>query len=215
MCCHRSNRSSHLSRPASSRLLREMIEAFINDHSPARPDVLVLPELMLPGPAPRTRGALSDEEAIIAHFQAGAITVPGPETRALVELASEFQISLVLGVAERVNEPATRYYNTVLLIDPEGIYGTCRKLHLARRDRLWASPGDLGLPTFDTPIGRIGLATGYDVLFPETLRVLAGKGTDLVCAPALLDFPDAIGLPETSVPFGPHIAPQEYDLCTM
>jgi len=195
----------------ASRLLREMIEAFINDHSPARPDVLVLPELMLPGPAPRTRGALSDEEAIIAHFQAGAITVPGPETRALVELASEFQISLVLGVAERVNGLATRYYNTVLLIDPEGIYGTYRKLHLAQRDRLWASPGDLGLPTFDTPIGRIGLATGYDVLFPETLRVLAGKGTDLVCAPALLDFPDAIGLPETSVPFGPHIAPQEYD----
>ena len=199
------------SQAGASRLLREMIETFMYDHTPARPDVLVLPELMLPGPLPHTGGTLSDEEAIIAHFQAGAITIPGPETIALVELASEFQISLVLGVAEHVHGPVPRYYNTVLLIDPEGIYGTYRKLHLARRDRLWASPGDLGLPTFDTPIGRIGLATGYDVLFPETLRVLAGKGTDLVCAPALLDFPAAIGLPETSIPFGPHVAPQGYD----
>src|SRR6266487_1480142 len=199
------------SHAGSSRLLRGMIETFIRDHSPARPDLLVLPELMLPGPVPHTEDALSNEDAIIAHFQAGAVTVPGPETSALVELAGEFQISLVLGVAERVDGPVPRYYNTILLIDPEGIYGTYRKLHLARRDQLWASPGDLGLPAFDTPIGRIGLSTGYDVLFPETLRVLAGKGTDLVCAPALLDFPDANGLPETSIPFGPHIAPREYD----
>ena len=88
------------------------------------------------------------------------------------------------------------YYNTVLLIDPEGIYGTYRKLHLTEQDRLWASPGNLGLPTFDTPTGRIGLATGYDVLFPETLRVLAGKGADLVCAPALLDFPTPLAFPQ-------------------
>jgi len=191
-------------------LLRGTVETLIHDHSPTRPDVLVLPELMLPGPVPHTRG--NDEEAITAHFQAGAIVVPGPETGALVELAGEFQISLVLGVAERVNggsEP--RFYNTVLLIDPEGVYGIYRKLHLTRRDRRWASVGDLGLPAFDTPVGRIGLATGYDTLFPETMRILAGKGTDLVCAPALLNFPDAIGLEETSIPYGPQIVPQGYD----
>ena len=220
---------------SSLKFLRDMVKTFINDHSPACPDVLVLPELMLPGPVtPMAR----DQE--IAHFQGGAISVPGPETDALVELANELQISLVLGVAERVSEgrpqgshpilvPQTghpalgagiptplpplqdRYYNTVLLIDPEGIYGTYRKLHLTQQDRQWASPGDLGLPTFDTPVGRIGLATGYDVLFPETLRILAGKGADLVCAPALLNFPDPIGLGPTSIPYGPQIAPQEYD----
>ena len=212
------------------KFLRDMIKTFINDHSPACPDVLVLPELMLPGPVGTRFIEGGDQE--IAHFQGGAISVPGPETDALVELANELQISLVLGVAERVNEGAGmdggtdggkltslpslpllhfRYYNTVLLIDPEGIYGTYRKLHLTQQDRQWASPGDLGLPTFDTPVGRIGLATGYDVLFPETLRILAGKGADLVCAPALLNFPDPIGLGPTSIPYGPQIAPQEYD----
>ena len=185
-----------------------LIETLLHDHAPARPDVLVLPELILPGPVPH------NAKDIVTHFQQGAIELPGPETTALIELANEFQISLVLGVAER--EPGLAgqtptYYNTVLLIDPEGIYGIYRKLHLTERDRLWASPGNKGLPTFDTPTGRIGLATGYDVLFPETVRVLAGKGADLVCAPALLDFPDPIGLPPTRIRFAHPVDPEEFD----
>jgi predicted amidohydrolase len=195
--------------PASldaTQTLRSVVHTLINDHDPARPDVLVLPELILPGPAPS-----SDEEDIIAHFQHGAIEIPGPESAALVELANELQISLVLGVAERVHGPVPTYYNTVLLIDPEGIYGTYRKLHLTARDRLWASPGDVGLPTYDTPTGRIGLATGYDVLFPETLRILAAKGADLVCAPAMLNFPDPVGLPPSNITYHHPVAPEDFD----
>lgn|SRR5579875_829971 len=187
--------------------LRDMLGALLRDQAPTLPDVLVLPELMLPGPLTDTT-----PEAV-ARLQAGAITVPGPETSALVALATEFQITLVLGVAERVDAPGAPpvFYNTVLLIDPEGIYGTYRKLHLTRNDRLWASPGDRGLPVFDTPAGRVGLTTGYDVLFPETLRVLAGQGTDLVCAPTCLDFPEPIGLAPSRIRFSRPIAPTEYD----
>ena len=201
---------------------RGMIEGLINDHTPARPDVLVLPELILPGPVPPvppqpdpSQSAQLTAEVLRTHFHNGAIQIPGPETDALVELAKEFQMSIVLGVAERDAQTSGNgeptYYNTILLIDPEGIYGTYRKLHLTPLDHLWASPGNLGLPTFDTPTGRIGLATGYDVLFPETLRVLAGKGADLVCAPTLLNFPDPIGLGPSTIPFGRPVAPDEYD----
>jgi predicted amidohydrolase len=187
--------------------LHTMVTSLMNEHAPARPDVLVLPELMLPGPAPA--GTPAD---LITHFQQGAIEIPGAASNALVELAREFQVSLVLGVAERdTTGPAPRYYNSVLLIDPEGVYGTYRKLHLTKRDRLWANPGDLGLPTFDIPTGRIGLVTGYDVLFPETLRILAGKGADLICAPALLNFPAPIGLEPTAIHFDRPVAPSEYD----
>jgi predicted amidohydrolase len=201
-----------LAQPASQGVetvgaLRAMISTFLHDHTPASPDVLVLPELMLPGPC-----AGSSEE-IITHFQQGAIALDGPEVKALVEVANEFQISLVLGVAEREQEPGSepRYYNSVLLLDPEGIYGVYRKLHLTAQDRLWASPGNRGLPVFDTPSGRIGLATGYDVLFPETLRVLASKGADLVCAPALLDFPEPLGLEPSAISYSHPMAPDEYD----
>ena len=193
---------------ATLETLLGMVRTTLRDYDSARPDVLVLPELILPGPL-----SGSHVEAIAA-MQAGAIEIPGPETGALVALATEFQISLVLGVAERAlenGEPLPAYYNTVLLIDPEGIYGKYRKLHLTASDRLWASPGNLGLPTFDTPAGRIGLATGYDILFPETLRVLAGKGADLVCAPAYLDFPDPVGLGPSSIKYAMTVAPEEYD----
>jgi predicted amidohydrolase len=204
------NLSTLMGDPASSitpAALRDMLGALLRDQAPTLPDVLVLPELMLPGPLTDTT-----PEAV-ARLQAGAITVPGPETSALVALATEFQITLVLGVAERVDAPGAPpvFYNTVLLIDPEGIYGTYRKLHLTRNDRLWASPGDRGLPVFDTPAGRVGLTTGYDVLFPETLRVLAGQGTDLVCAPTCLDFPEPIGLAPSRIRFSRPIAPTEYD----
>src|SRR5579863_1180310 len=191
-------------------MLAGMLQATLRDHDSARPDVLVLPELMLPGPLPDGQ----QPSDAVAFMQFGAIDIPGPETDALVALAGEFQISLVLGVAERALENAGQspiYYNTVLLIDPEGIYGKYRKLHLTISDRRWASPGNLGLPAFDTPAGRIGLATGYDVLFPETLRVLAGKGADLVCAPAYLNFPDPIGLGPSSIKYAAQVAPEEFD----
>jgi predicted amidohydrolase len=194
--------------------LGEFVRTWMRDSAPASPDILVLPELLLPGPIPapqyelREGSELYTPEEIAAHFRKGAIRVPGPETEALVAIADELQISIVLGVAERTDNA---FYNTVLLLDPEGIYGTYRKLHLTERDRLWATPGNLGLPTFDTPTGRIGLATGYDALFPETLRVLASKGSDLVCAPTLLDFPDPVGLPPSKIPHLISTGPDEYD----
>ena len=194
-------------------LLSGMLRATLRDHAPTLPDVLVLPELVLPGPFPEgdeSAGAVAAIQAI----QAGAIEVPGPATEALIALAAEFQLTLVAGVAERAYDEATGgpvFYNSVLLIDPEGVYGKYRKLHLTSSDRRWASPGNLGLPTFDTPAGRIGLATGYDVLFPETLRVLAGKGADLVCAPAYLNFPDPVGMPPSAIRFAVPMQPEEYD----
>ncbi|HZR42108.1 MAG TPA: nitrilase-related carbon-nitrogen hydrolase [Ktedonobacteraceae bacterium] len=195
--------------------LGDLLRTSMQDNAPACPDVLVLPELLLPGPVPGSRGVVDmsgnqvTAEEMAAHFREGAIRVPGPETAALVALADELQLSLVVGVAERGDDE--KYYNTVLLIDPEGVYGSYRKLHLTQRDRLWASPGNLGLPTFDTPAGRIGLVTGYDALFPETLRVLAGLGTDLVCASTMLDFPDPIGLAPTTIPYSLYVAPDGYD----
>lgn len=187
--------------------LHDMLGTLLRDHEPTRPDVLVLPELLLPGPL------IGTTPEAVAHMQNSALCVPGPETATLVALATEFQITLVLGIAERVETPHAppTFYNTILLIDPEGIYGTYRKLHLTQSDRLWASPGDRGLPTFDIPAGRIGLATGYDVLFPETLRVLAGAGTDLVCAPTYLNFPTPGGLPPSKIRFSRSVAPDEYD----
>ena len=41
--------SSYRASPVA--LLRDTLKTLLNDHAPARPDILVLPELMLPGPS--------------------------------------------------------------------------------------------------------------------------------------------------------------------
>ncbi len=182
--------------------LGDLIGSLIHDHEPAHPDVLVLPELILPGYlAPTDPHTSLSPIQIATRLKENAIQVPGPETDRLVELARNLQISMVLGVAERTNDPTPGYYNTILLLDPEGIYGSYRKIHLTEQDKLWAAPGNLGLPCFDTPAGRVGLTTGYDLFFPETLRILASQGADLVCAPSLLDMPKPINIIEPPNPF--------------
>ena len=44
--------------------------------------------------------------------------------------------------------------------------------------------GGADYPVFDTKLGRIGVLICYDVCFPETSRVLALKGADIVLVPA-------------------------------
>ena len=49
-----------------------------------------------------------------------------------------------------------------------------------------ASPHDLDphgdhFPVADTAIGRIGVATCYDWMFPETIRQIAFKGAEIIC----------------------------------
>src|SRR5579883_669837 len=53
--------------------LQQMVRAFIKDSAPASPDILVLPELMLPGPVP-----VGDTEDYRTFLQSRAIEVPGP-----------------------------------------------------------------------------------------------------------------------------------------
>jgi len=67
-----------------------------------------------------------------------------------------------------------------------------RKAHLTADDRCWAAPGDLGLVTVDLPVGRVGLLIGHDAFLPESSRVLAINGADLIACPALMEWPPHI-----------------------
>jgi len=87
--------------------------------------------------------------------------------------------------AERLADGTT--YNTAVLIDPSGaIVSTYRKRHLfgfADGERTVMSAGE-GLVVVDTPLGRTGLATCYDLRFPEMFRDLTelGAQTLLLCS---------------------------------
>jgi predicted amidohydrolase len=196
--------SSFVSSPRvpATQVIPQLVHNLLQENALVSPDIVVLPELLIPGPVP------ADGLTLVNHFREGAISVPGSETAMLAALAGELQVNLVVGVAERTQDG---FYNSVLLINGEGVAAVYRKLHLTERDRQWASPGNCGLPTIDLPVGRVGLATGYDLLFPETGRVLSGKGADLICAPACLNFPDPVGLAPTSIDHVINVGPDEYN----
>jgi len=110
-----------------------------------------------------------------------AESLPDGETaQVLTEAAQRLGIHIVAGIAERAGE---HLYNSALFTGPSGPVGVYRKLHLWGDEKRFFEPGDLGVPVFDTPLGRIAVAICYDGWFPETYRLAASQGADLVCVP--------------------------------
>jgi N-carbamoylputrescine amidase len=134
-------------------------------------DLVVLPELCNSGYVFASRGeafALAEE-------------IPsGPTVKAWAERAARHRLYLVAGICERAGG---NLYNSAVVLGPEGYLGTFRKVHLWNEETLYFEPGDLGFPVFHTPIGRIGVAICYDGWFPETYRLCALQGADIVCVP--------------------------------
>ena len=133
--------------------------------------LIVLPELASSGYVFETR-----EEAF-------AVAEPVPQGAACTAWAAieaERGLWIVAGLAEREGD---RLYNSAVLIGPEGHAGTFRKVHLWNAENLFFEPGDLGFPVFRTPIGRIGIFICYDGWFPESYRLCALQGADIICIP--------------------------------
>lgn len=74
--------------------------------------------------------------------------------------------------------------NTAVFIDDEGnIIGTYSKTHPVGDERKYMQRGT-EYPVWETKLGKIGILICYDVCFPETSRILALKGAELVIVPA-------------------------------
>ena len=133
--------------------------------------LVVLPELANSGYVFATR----------AEAFAAAEPVPGgPTSTAWAAAAAKHGIHIVAGICERDGE---KLFNSAVLIGPQGHVGTFRKVHLWGAENLFFEPGDLGFPVFATPVGRIGMAICYDGWFPESFRLCALQGAELICVP--------------------------------
>ena len=133
--------------------------------------LIVLPELATTGYVFETR-----EEAY-AHSE----PVPGGRSVDMfTRIAAERYVYIVGNVVEQANG---RLYDTAVLVGPDGYIGRYRKTHLWNTEKLWFTPGDEGFSVFDTRIGRIGLLVCWDIWFPETARIVAQLGADIICIP--------------------------------
>ncbi len=109
----------------------------------------------------------------------------GPFVTGLAEAAAARRVTVVAGMFEAAEGSV---FNTVVAVDPSGLVGSYRKVHLF--DALgWVeserfAPGDGTLLTL--PFGglTLGVQTCYDVRFPELSRALVDEGADVLVLPA-------------------------------
>ncbi|MBC8130291.1 MAG: amidohydrolase [Rhizobiaceae bacterium] len=106
--------------------------------------------------------------------------IPGPTTERFAAVAKARGVHIVVGMPEV--DPATElYYNSAVLIGPEGVVGTHRKTHPYISEPKWAASGNLGHRVFETPLGRIAMLICMDIHFIETARLAGLGGADVIC----------------------------------
>jgi len=109
----------------------------------------------------------------------------GPTLTCLKGLAVELGTHIHTG--SLVESDNGEYYNTSYLLSPQGnILAKYRKIHLfgfqSQETRI-LKPGK-EVTVVETPLGKIGMATCYDLRFPELFRRMASIGAELflVCS---------------------------------
>ncbi|MGW0928301.1 carbon-nitrogen family hydrolase [Streptomyces sp. NPDC002644] len=137
-------------------------------------DLVVLPELW-------TTGAFAFEE-----FDAHAEPLRGPTHEVMARAAREAGVWLHAGSVPERAEDGT-LYNTALVFAPTGeLAASYRKIHRFGFDRgeavLMGAGGDL--VTVELPETTLGLATCYDLRFPELFRGLVDAGAQTLVVPA-------------------------------
>ena len=135
-------------------------------------EIVVVPELSNSGYVFR-----SQEEA-----RAAAVPADGPLLAGWSEEAARGDAVVVGGFCE-LGEGAS-LYNSLALVDSDGVQAVYRKLHLWDRENIWFVPGEEPPPVIETRHGRIGLGVCYDIEFPELTRGLALEGAELIALPA-------------------------------
>jgi predicted amidohydrolase len=152
-------------------------------------DVVAFPELALTTFFPRW--FMEDQAEIDSFFERA---MPGPETRALFEAASEARIGFQLGFAELTEQGGgIRRFNTAILVDRDGrIAGRYRKIHLPGHaehepwrafqhlEKRYFEVGDLGWGVWRTMGANMGMAICNDRRWPETYRVMGLQDVEMV-----------------------------------
>jgi predicted amidohydrolase len=146
---------------------------------------LVYPELALTTFFPRYWH--DDLAEIDRYFET---EIPGEATAPLFALARQAGIAFSFGYAER---DAGHRFNTALLADQQGeVIGRYRKVHLPGHadhrpdlpfqhlERRYFETGDTGFRVWPALGTRIGLCICNDRRWPETYRVLAMQGAQIV-----------------------------------
>ena len=113
-------------------------------------------------------------------IEPSAEPVPGPISRRLQQMAQEFQIVILAGMAEKDNQGCI--FASHLLVAPEEPPGIYRKIHLAPPEIGIFNAGNT-IPEFKSAGVVLGIQLCYDVHFPELSTRMALDGADIIFMP--------------------------------
>ena len=147
-------------------------------------ELIVFPELSISG-IPGT----NDEALSVCK------TADSDVVFSLIDLSMKYHIYICAGMVEYCDG---NLYNSAVLTGPEGLVTVYRKLHLNENDKNWNASAGKAFTHVNTPVGRIGIMIGSDALIPESGRILALQGVDILLCPSAAAFPEPYGLSETA-----------------
>jgi deaminated glutathione amidase len=117
-----------------------------------------------------------------------AESLDGPFVTELVARAGDHGGTWIAGMLERAEDPQQPPYNTLVVVDGDGLRATYRKIHLY--DSFGYRESDRIRTGGTTPVAvevgglRVALMTCYDLRFPELARAHSKAGADLIVCPA-------------------------------
>ena len=155
------------SRPASPAENLGHHAAWVARAAADEPDLICFPELGLTG------------YSITPAIWEASEPVPGPSTQALVDLAREHNVMLAAGIAENDNDLV---YNTYVIVGPEGYIGKSRKIHIPPAEVGYWRGGGIP-PVIDIGAAKVGVNICFDNWLPESGRMVALQGAEVILAP--------------------------------
>ncbi len=123
------------------------------------------------------------------HFALAQPFAGNPLIAEFSALARELSVVLPLSFFEHANVAC---FNSLAMIDADGdVIGHYRKSHIpdgpGYQEKYYFSPGDTGFQAWHTRYGTLGCGICWDQWFPESARIMALKGAEI------LFYPTAIG----------------------
>ena len=121
-------------------------------------------------------------------FALAEIRSKSPTIKHFQELAKKNKVVLPISFFEK---SGANYFNSLVMIDADGKdLGLYRKTHIPTgecyEEKFYFSPGDTGFKVFNTKYGKVGIGICWDQWFPETARVLALKGAQIILYPTAI-----------------------------
>jgi N-carbamoylputrescine amidase len=122
------------------------------------------------------------------HLQLAESAEDSPLLRRFGALAGELETVLPISFFERAGNV---YFNSLAMFDADGRrLGIYRKSHIPNgpgyQEKFYFAPGDTGFRVWNTRYGRLGAGICWDQWFPESARIMALMGAELLLYPTAI-----------------------------